>query len=744
MFETLARRVSRHPRRTIVVWAVVTVVGFLVALTGVGGASLFDRLASGNPAVPGSESERGAEILAEHGTAGETVTMIVSGVDPTSEALPGIMATIVAEASAIDGVASVIDPFQLPGGVTSPAAAPLLSSAGDGFIVVAELATDLDEDEQAIAVGAVAAAFDDARATLATAAPDVRTLVGANRLILDAVTDQVQEDLKTGELVALPVALVIMVLVFGGFLAAAMPMVGAIASIGAGLGVLHLLTFLLDVDAAVVNVITLLSIGLSIDYGLLVVSRFREELTRAASAGESGAMRRRRGDGVVAVALTRTMTTAGRTVAFSAVTVAVSIAGLMAFRPDVLRAIGAAGLAIVLIAVATALTLVPAVLVLAGRRMERAGTLARIPGMARVLARTADVESDEGTFYRLAARVQRRPWWTLVASLAVLVLLALPLAHLQLRSSDIELLPTSNPQREFVTVLQEEYPASTGTDLVVVVDAPTEAAASLVPLIGAVDSVTRASEPTGLGPYSVIAVDIVGDDSSGREATTAVGEIRALDTDLTVWVTGPAAQQVDFVSALSARAWAAGAVVVLATFVLLFLMTGSVIVPLKALLTNALSLAAALGVLVWVFQDGHLESLLGFASTGGIETYVFAIVIAFAFGLAMDYEVFLIARIKELVDSGMDGDEAVRVGLQRSGRIITSAAAIIVVVFAGFVFGDLLVIKQVGFALAFAVALDATLVRMLLVPATMTLLGRHNWWCPPALRRVHERFGIIH
>lgn len=233
-------------------------------------------------------------------------------------------------------------------------------------------------------------------------------------------------------------------------------------------------------------------------------------------------------------------------------------------------------------------------------------------------------------------------------------------------------------------------------------------------------------------------------DSSGREATTAVGEIRALDTDLTVWVTGPAAQQVDFVSTLSARAWAAGAVVVLATFVLLFLMTGSVIVPLKALLTNALSLAAALGVLVWVFQDGHLEGLLSFSSTGGIETYVFAIVIAFAFGLAMDYEVFLIARIKELVDAGMDSDEAVRVGLQRSGRIITSAAAIIVVVFAGFVFGDLLIIKQVGFALAFAVALDATLVRMLLVPATMTLLGRHNWWCPPALRRVHERFGIIH
>ena len=744
MFETLARRVSRHPRRTIVLWAVVTTLGLLVALTGVGGASLFDRLSSGNPAVPGSESERGGEILAEHSTSGETLTMVVSGVDPTSEALPDAMSSISSRIAAIDGVASVIDPFQLPGGVSSPAAATLLSSAGDGFIVVTELARDLEPEDQDTAAHEVLAAYDDARETLTAAAPGARTLVGGHRLILDAATSQVQEDLTTGELVALPVALVIMVIVFGGFLAAALPMVGAIASIGAGLGVLHLLTFPLDVDAAVVNVISLLSLGLSIDYGLLVVSRFREELARAAATGDAGTMRRRRGDGVVAVAMTRTMVTAGRTVAFSAVTVAVSIAGLMVFRPDVLRAIGAAGLAIVLIAVATALTLVPAILVLAGRRMERPGALARIPGMSRVLTRTADVESDDGTFHRLAARVQQRPWWTLAGCLVVLVVLALPLAHLQLRSSDIELLPETNPQREFVTLLEQEYPASTGTALVVVGDATTDAAASLVAQIATIDTVVKAGEPTGLGPYSLIAVDTVGDDAAGREAMAAVQDIRALDTGLTLWVTGPAAEQVDFVSALTSRAWAAGGVVVLATFVLLFLMTGSIVVPLKALLTNGLSLAAALGVLVWAFQDGNLEPLLAFSSTGGIETYVFAIVIAFAFGLAMDYEVFLLARIKELVDSGMDNDEAVRVGLQRSGRIITSAAAIIVVVFAGFVFGDLLIIKQVGFALAFAVALDATLVRMLLVPATMTLLGRHNWWCPPALRRVHERFGLTH
>ncbi|MBC7291243.1 MAG: MMPL family transporter, partial [Actinotalea sp.] len=185
-------------------------------------------------------------------------------------------------------------------------------------------------------------------------------------------------------------------------------------------------------------------------------------------------------------------------------------------------------------------------------------------------------------------------------------------------------------------------------------------------------------------------------------------------------------------------------VVVVATFVLLFLMTGSVVIPIKALLTNTVSLAASLGVMVWAFQDGNLEGLLRFTSTGGIETYVVALIIAFGFGLAMDYEVFLLSRIKEAYDSGRSNDEAVRVGLQRSGRIITSAALIIIVVFTGFIFGELLVIKAVGFALAVAVFVDATLVRMLLVPSTMTLLDRYNWWAPPFLRRVHRRFAIQH
>ncbi|MGP7961007.1 MMPL family transporter [Sanguibacter sp. A247] len=744
MFATLGRRLIRHPRRSLAVWALLTALGLVLALLGTGGGNLFDRLTTGEPVIAGSESAAGNQILAENTTSGPTITMMVTGVDPASDALAAPVAEARTAVAAVPGVASVVDPYALPDGIANPAAAPLLAVSGTGFVMVAELDPALDDDARAVTERSVVTAFDAAGDALAAAAPGATTLVGGASLVLDAVTDQIKTDLVTGELIALPIALLVMVLVFGGFLTASMPLVGAFASIGAGLSVVYALTYVIDVDSSLVNVVTLLSIGLSIDYGLLIVSRYREELTRARADEASGARRRRRGDGAVQVALVRTMSTAGRTVAFSALTVAMSIAGLVVFDPTILRAIGVAGLAIVLIAVATALTLVPTLLLFAGARLERPGILTRIPAFSRVLAGTADVESDEGVFSRLAERVQRRPWWVLVGCVVLLGAMALPLGHLHLRSSGVDLLPRSDSQRQFVEQLSVEYPATAGSDLVVVVEGTLEEAAGWAGDLKALPLVLDVRGPSALGSYAVLSVDTVDDDAGGADSARAVREIRALDPPHRAWVTGQAASQVDFLDALTARApWAIG-IVAVATFLLLFLMTGSIVVPAKALLTNTLSLAASMGVLVLAFQDGWLEGILGFASTGGIETYVFALVLAFAFGLAMDYEVFLLARIKELVDAGHEPEAAVRLGLQRSGRIITSAAAIIVVVFAGFVAGDLLVIKEVGFALAFAVALDATLVRMLLVPATMTLLGTHNWWAPAPLRRLHTRFGIEH
>jgi RND superfamily putative drug exporter len=298
-------------------------------------------------------------------------------------------------------------------------------------------------------------------------------------------------------------------------------------------------------------------------------------------------------------------------------------------------------------------------------------------------------------------------------------------------------------QREYVQALAADYPASSSPSVVVVAETTVEAATAWTTDLAGLDGVESVDPPLALGSRVLVGVRTAGD-AAGEAAQDVVREVRDLDPGFETWVTGQAAGQIDFVTALTDRApWAAGLVVV-ATFVLLFLMTGSVIIPVKALLTNVISLAASLGVLVWAFQDGNLTGLLAFTSTGGIETYVVALVIAFAFGLAMDYEVFLLSRIKELHDAGHADDESVRLGLQRSGRIITSAATIIVVVFTGFVFGELLVIKEVGFSLAVAVIIDATLVRLLLVPATMTLLGRWNWWAPAPLRRVYDRLAITH
>jgi RND superfamily putative drug exporter len=745
VLDRLGLTVARHPRLTVLTWAVVAVACLFLALVGVGGQNLFDRLTTGEPTVPGSDSARAGELLSETSTAGASLSLVVQGVDPATEGLAGALAPARDDVAGVEGVVSVIDPFVLPDGPANPAAAPLLAQDGDGFLMVAELDPALSADDRDAALADVErhlAAVPDA---LDGVAPGATGLVGGGSLIVSAITDQVKQDLTTGEAIALPVALLIMVLVFGGFLAAAMPMVGALASIAGGLGALVALSHVMaDLESSVVNVVTVLGLGLSIDYGLLIVSRFREELGRTLGDDAGAGARRRRGDGAVLAALLTTMRTAGRTVAFSALTVAISIAGLLVFRQDILRAFGAGAVAVIVFAVATALTLVPALLVLTGRRLARPGLLSRVPVLRGLLARTADVQADEGVFSRLATRVQRRPWWVMGGTLAVLLVLATPLLHLELRNSTTELLPLSSPQREFVALLAEQYPASSSPSVTVVARTGAAEAAAVVPQIEALPGVASVDTPATRDSVVVIGVRPEGTDPGGATAQEVVHGLRDLDLPFDAYVGGQAANQIDFTDALLDRApWALG-IVAVATLVLLFLMTGSVLVPVKALLTNAVSLCASLGVLVWVFQDGHLSGLLGFEPTGGIETYVIALVIAFAFGLAMDYEVFLLSRIKELHDAGVPNDEAVRLGLQRSGRVITSAAAIIVAVFAGFVAGELLVIKEVGFSLAVAVLVDATLVRLLLVPATMTVLQEANWWAPGPLKRLHARLAITH
>ena len=306
VFDTLGRLIARSPRITIAVWAVLTAVCFALAVVGVGGESLFERLSTGAPAVPGSESSEADAILTDNATGGPSLALAVADVDPADPELAPAVAGVRADLLAVPGVASVIDPFVVPEGVASPAAAPLLAADGGGFLMVVELEQDLAPEAEDEALTLVEEHLRAVPEEIAGAAPGATAQVGGTSLIVEEITSQVEKDLATGETVALPIALLVMILVFGGFMAAAMPMAGALASIAGGLGSVYALSHWLDMDASVVNVVTILGLGLSIDYGLLIVSRFREELHALVDVDDGAAVRRRRGDGAVETALRRT------------------------------------------------------------------------------------------------------------------------------------------------------------------------------------------------------------------------------------------------------------------------------------------------------------------------------------------------------------------------------------------------------------------------------------------------------
>ncbi|MEP6798897.1 MAG: MMPL family transporter [Lapillicoccus sp.] len=716
---------ARHPWRFVVAWVVVTAAAFAVAVGGITGQSLFDRLGSGSPSAPG-EATDGRTLLAELEPQPATLLLQVRGADLSDKALLADATTATERLAATPGVSAVRSPLLLSGGVANPGAAALLlggSAVEGGFLTVVDLDPVLPAgDTEKTRTDLVHQRLDAVTAAL----PGATGVVGSGDQLRQAITSQIEVDLRFGEGIALPLSFVVMFFVFGGFVAAGMPIVGAVTAIGGALASLFGFSHVIDLDASVVNVVTLLGLGLSIDYGLLTVSRYREELAAIASRDTDHRRHVFSRDDILQ-ATSRTVATAGRTVLFSGLTVAIALAGLLAFPAEIMRAIGAAGVSVVLVALVVDLTLLPALCAL---------------GTRRLLTRGTEHGADTGVFSRLAHGVQRRPVTVVVVTLAALVALAGPALGMRLTSSAQELLPIDSPQRVFFDDLATDYPALTTAPITVVArtplsDARAWAAADVATLPGVTSAVARSVTPD----VSAVAVRVTGA-VSGPVADQVVTTLHDQRPAFTTLVTGPTAGQQDFLDSMRGRAPLAGGFVVLGTFVLLFLMTGSVVLPLKALVLNVVSLGAALGVLVLVFQDGHLEGAIDFTSVGAIESLIPFLALAFGFGLSMDYEVFLLARIAELHRRGVPNDESVSLGLQRSGRIITSAALLVIIVFAGFVAGKLLVIKEIGFALVVAVAIDATLVRMLLVPATMTLLGRWNWWAPAPLRRWHDRHGV--
>ena len=720
-------RVAQRPVVVVVTWLILTVLALALAMGAVTGHALFDDLNSGDITAPG-EAQQARDLLTEAGGGGfATDTLIVEGSPATSPFVRQQVGLAVQRIHETEGVAAVINPLVLDDGVEDPRAAPLIHPEGDGrygFVTLVEYEEDLSDEELEQAQQAVSVQLGQ----IVTGSQGTDSSRGSVKLLVDEIITQVSTDLKVGEGIALPITFVVMVLIFGGFLAAGIPIIGAIASICGALATLWGFAHVIDLDATVVNIVTVLGLGLCIDYGLLVVSRFREEMAAAldgAPLGEDSAA-------IVHAATGRTLDRAGRTVVFSAVTVAISLSGLLFFPATFMRASGAAGVSVVILCLAVATTLVPALCALWARRLLTRGT---------------ERGSDHGVFARLAGAVQRVPWLVIVLVLAALVAMAVPVTRMAVTSSGTELLPVGSDQRAFFAQLADEYPELAASDVQYVTTAPegevrawADGPATQLPQVESVEVTDVGSLPDG---EHVRMVELrTGDGALGGGTRELVTALRDERPPFQGYIGGQAAGLSDFVDSLTQRApWAIGTVII-ATFVLLFLMTGSVIVPIKALLMNIVSLGASLGILVWVFQDGHLSGLLDFDSVGAVEVSIPVLVVAFAFGLSMDYEVFLLSRIVELHEQGRPTDEAVRLGLQRSGRIITSAALLMVIVFSGFVLAQILAVKQTGVALVVAIIIDATLVRMLLVPATMSVLGEWNWWAPRWMKSLHARFGI--
>jgi len=676
MLTRISALALHRPRRIALAWLAVTVLGLMAA--GV----LFSSLEADIDASSRFESQQVEQRLDRLDPGGEEVVAVV-------EAAP-LPAAVIGDLGRIDGVAGV---------------GSLVSDDGDATAIGVELDPGLEGDR-----------FDTAVETVTTAlraidAPEVR--VGGELLLDQEVSELAERDAQRAEMLSLPVALVVMAVVFGGVLAAGLPLGIAFGGIGATALGLTALASLTDVPVYAMNVALMLGLGLGIDYGLLMLSRFKEE----------------RGTGLdVPTAVHRTVVTAGRTVVFSACTVAVALTGLLVFDVATIRLLAVAGIAVVLACMAAALTLLPALLARFGHRI-RPGT----PSGA------------DGAFARIARVIQRRAVPVVAVVGVGLVVLAVPFAGARFDDTGVRSLPRSSETRQVAEAVDARFTTVTAEPLDVVADAaPTDPATEAwlgeirtLPGVVAATVNEDASRPD----VTVVEMHAAGP-SNGPGAQRLVTTVRGLDAPFPVAVGGDPAEIVDLRHAVASGLPRAIGIIVVATFALLFLMTGSVVIPAKAIVMNVLSLGATFGALVWVFQDGHLAGLLGFDPPGALDLFMPVIVFVFAFGLSMDYEVFLLSRIREVWEATGDNDRAVAEGLQRSGRIITSAGLLIVIVFAGFAAGEIVALKQLGLGLALAVIVDVTVVRSLLVPATMKLMGRWNWWAPAPLARLHRRIGL--
>ena len=712
-------------RRRWVLSATVLFVLVAVAL----GTGAFGVLKAGGFDDPSSESARAEALLDEHFAGGEPNIVLVLTADGRDINEPALAAEGVALAErlgAVKGVEQVLSYWSLGN------APSLRGSNGDTALVLAQLVGDDDFVDEQLTI--IDEQFTGRQG-------DFNVLLGGSDAVFADIGHTIEGDLLRAELIAIPLTLLLLLFVFRSLVAALLPLfVGIIAIFGTLLS-LFVIGSATDVSIYAVNLTTALGLGLGIDYSLFIVSRFREELQAGGSVEES---------------VVRTVETAGKTILISALTVAVSLSALLVFPLYFLRSFAYAGVAVVLLALAGSILSLPALLAAVGHRIDAV----RIGRCRKVRA------EHEGAWHRIAVLVMRRPIPVATVVVVFLVLLGAPFLRASFGVPDDRVLPTSAGSRQASEVLRAEFSGNAAEGFGVVADGvgPDRLADIAVPAqtLSAINGVDRVDSAAGIFVGGKLAATSPSDQaffaSDGAtitwlsvvpdfpvispEGEKLVKDIRGLDLPFDVAVEGRTAGLVDSKAAISdALPWAI-AIIVIATFVLLFLMAGSLLVPLKALLLNLLSLTATFGAMVWIFQDGNLSGLLGFTATGTLDISMPILMFCIAFGLSMDYEVFLLSRIKEEHDRTGDNDASVALGLERTGRIITAAALLLSITFFAFGTSGVSFIKMFGIGLGIAVLMDATIIRAFLVPAFMRLAGDANWWAPAPLRRIYERFGL--
>jgi putative drug exporter of the RND superfamily len=700
---------------------------FLVAAGALGG-SVEKRLSAGGFNEDSAESSRGAALLEDRFHTGTPNVLLLveterGDVDDPEVAEAGQRLTD--RLGDEPAVTEAYSYWSLGG------APPLRGTDGRSALVLGRIPGDEDAVRKGIEGLAERYEGEDGPVTVG---------VGGAAEVFRAISEQAKTDLRKAEALSLPATLLLLLVVFGGVVAAGLPLAVAALAVVGTLLVLRLFTAVTDVSIFALNLTTAMGLGLAIDYSLFMVSRYREEL-RGGRDPES--------------ALLRTMQTAGRTIAFSAMTVAVSLAALLVFPMSYLRSFAYAGTGVVALAGVGAVIVLPAVLAVLGTRIDRWSLRHKPP-----------TPVGQGVWHRVAVAVMRRPLPVTLAVVALLLFLGGPFLHIELGLPDDRVLTEDAPVRQVNDELRQQFQNNEAGALSVVAVGPVDQElradeiTDYATRLSEVEGVARVDAVTGFyadGAQQAPPIELserYGNDEStwlsvvpsveplSAEGEALVSDVRDVRAPFDVLVAGTSAELVDAKATLFARLPIALGIIAVFTFVLLFLMVGSLLVPATALILNLLSLSATFGAMVWVFQEGHLSGFLDFTPTGSIDVFTPILMFCVAFGLSMDYEVFLLSRIKEEYDVARDNEHAVAVGLERTGRIVTAAALLLALVFVAFATSEVAVVKLIGLGLALAVLVDAFIIRATLVPALMRMAGRANWWAPPRLRRLHLRYGI--